>query len=148
MISKLSRFRSLANADKAVVLAVAAILPVLRIGLRWFGFARMQAWLARRATAVMRQTPNADLENIAWLVNLTANNLPGQHSCLIRSMLLQTMLLQRGIECELRIGFKVASATFEAHAWVEYAGQPINEDADVGLRFNAFHGAVGSFLPR
>ncbi len=37
------------------------------------------------------------------------------------------MLLRRGIETDLRIGFRKRSGKVEGHAWLEYNQQPINE---------------------
>jgi hypothetical protein len=55
--------------------------------------------------------------------------------CLVRSMTLWTMLRRRGIAADLRVGFRKRAGKIEGHAWVEYAGMPINEDRDEVLTF-------------
>jgi hypothetical protein len=50
-------------------------------------------------------------------------------------MTLWTMLRRRGVAAELRVGFRKRSGKIEGHAWVEYAGKPINEQKDEALTF-------------
>jgi len=48
-------------------------------------------------------------------------------SCLVRSMTLWAMLLRRGIEANLRVGFRKRDGQIQGHAWVEHDAVPINE---------------------
>jgi hypothetical protein len=41
------------------------------------------------------------------------------------------MLRRRGVTTELKIGYRSKDGTIEGHAWLEYAGQPINEQPEV-----------------
>jgi hypothetical protein len=52
-------------------------------------------------------------------------------TCLSRSLALATMLQRRGISTELRVGYRRKDGIIEGHAWLEYAGKPINERPDV-----------------
>ena len=63
---------------------------------------------------------------------------PFPSSCLTRSLALVRMLKKDGIESQLRIGVRIAGTALDAHAWVEYAGMPVNDTADVAHRFAAF----------
>jgi hypothetical protein len=49
--------------------------------------------------------------------------------CLARSLTLWALLRRRGIETELRVGYRKRDGGIEGHAWLEYEGVSINEDA-------------------
>ena len=55
--------------------------------------------------------------------------LPGDTRCLVRSLVLTRMLARRGIPVRLVIGAR-AEPDFLAHAWVEYAGEPVLSSGD------------------
>ena len=57
-------------------------------------------------------------------VRRTLALLPTDSRCLIRSLVLTRLLARRSIPNTLVIGVRKTSE-FEAHAWVEHAGQPI-----------------------
>lgn len=62
-------------------------------------------------------------------VRLTLRLLPGDTRCLTRSLVLTQMLAQRGIPATLVIGART-EPRFLAHAWVEYAGEPVLPSGD------------------
>lgn len=47
--------------------------------------------------------------------------------CLTRSLVLQYLLTRRGGEAQLCLGVRKLTGQFEAHAWVEVEGVPLNE---------------------
>ncbi|HTU77813.1 MAG TPA: lasso peptide biosynthesis B2 protein [Solirubrobacteraceae bacterium] len=55
--------------------------------------------------------------------------LPGDTRCLVRSLVLTRLLARRGIPAKLVIGAR-AAPEFLAHAWVEYAGDPVLDVGD------------------
>jgi hypothetical protein len=55
--------------------------------------------------------------------------LPGDTRCLARSLVLTRLLARRGIPAKLVIGAR-AAPDFLAHAWVEYAGEPVLSPGD------------------
>jgi hypothetical protein len=57
------------------------------------------------------------------------SHLPGDTRCLARSLVLTRLLARRGIEAKLVIGAR-AKPEFLAHAWVEYAGDPVLDPGD------------------
>ena len=71
---------------------------------------------------------------IAWLVERAAQLVPWPATCLRRSLVLWAQLRRHGIASELRVGFRQAER-FEAHAWVELAGVPLNDAPDVRTRY-------------
>ena len=65
-------------------------------------------------------------------------------NCLPTSLTLAYLLGQQGIDTDLRVGVRKVAGVFEAHAWVEFQGQPLNEDDDVHERFPAFDDPIDS----
>lgn len=65
--------------------------------------------------------------------------------CLGRSLVLWFLLRRRGVDAELVIGAEAPrGGELPAHAWVEVAGEPVNDALDVRDRFGSF----GLQLPR
>ena len=52
--------------------------------------------------------------------------LPGTH-CLARALALRWWMRSRGLDAQLRIGVRQGPGGLEAHAWVELAGAPVDE---------------------
>ena len=50
-------------------------------------------------------------------------------------MVLWALLRREGIESRIRFGVKSVAKPPEAHAWVEVAGEPVNDTADVAIRY-------------
>ena len=62
-------------------------------------------------------------------VTLVLARLPTDKRCLIRSLVLSSMLARRQIPASLVLGVRPeASEPFLAHAWVEHAGVPLIPD--------------------
>jgi hypothetical protein len=62
--------------------------------------------------------------------------LPWRNTCLYRSVAECLVLRRFGIACRLRLGVRHAgdvSTAIEAHAWVEWSGQPDQDPAHVIL---------------
>ena len=59
-------------------------------------------------------------------------------TCLTRSFTLWAILRRRGVETDLRVGFRKSEGKLSGHAWVEYAGVPLNEDSDVNTKYSVF----------
>lgn len=75
---------------------------------------------------------------LATLIQIAGRYVPFFSNCLTRSLLLCWILRRRGIPNRLCIGVRLKLGILDAHAWVEYAGIPINETQDVSERFVPF----------
>jgi hypothetical protein len=64
------------------------------------------------------------------IVGKTLGVLPADSRCLVRSLVLTSLLVRRGIESALVIGVH-PEPSFKAHAWVECAGTPLLPPGDV-----------------
>jgi len=60
---------------------------------------------------------------LVWAVRAASGRIPAA-SCLTQSLALHCLLARAGHRAEVRIGVTMEGG-FGAHAWVEYAGQPL-----------------------
>ena len=135
---RIAKLRAL-DADQQALLLVAFILmPVFGLGLRVFGLARVQAWIERSVQSRRSGAAQAAPAAIGALVNVAGRYAPVPSNCLTRSLLLDWLLRRRGVPCELRIGVRLHCGELQAHAWVEHQGKPVNDAADIALRFAPF----------
>jgi hypothetical protein len=68
--------------------------------------------------------PHLAAVRLGRAVTRTLPLLPTESRCLMRSLVLTSLLARRGVPSRLVIGVK-ASGEFAAHAWVEYDGHPV-----------------------
>lgn len=139
---RLKTFLSLALADKAAFIRAWLYLAAATLSVRTAGLARTLAWLVPQATPTAanptdprdrRHWPRAAL----WLP-IAMRYCPGSRKCLERSVALHALLRRAGIPSELRIGIGTTDPKVEAHAWIEVAGIPVNDSADVAQRYKVF----------
>ncbi len=55
--------------------------------------------------------------------------------CLQTSLALREWLARTGVRAELKIGVRKNGQDFQAHAWLEYLGEILNDDAMIGTKF-------------
>lgn len=131
---RLRKFFALNSAGRAVVLHSFLLLPTVALSLRAFGMARTRAMLERlgpRADGAAAALAPAEL---ARLVDAAAARL--RVRCLARSLALWQLLRHRGTSTEIRLGVsKLADGSLAAHAWLEFEGLPLNDNADVLERY-------------
>ena len=135
---KLAKFIALPWPERRTLLTAIVLLPLFWLGLHCFGLRRLQTWLQRPEPATATSLSMNEIVRIAALVNGAAALASIPATCLTRSLLLGWMLRRRGVASQLRIGVRMNQGKLDAHAWVEYAGVPINDQLDVGQRFAAF----------
>lgn len=119
------------------LLACMMVLGAVRMHLRLFGFGRTLARvraLAARA-AVGGAADDGLVSGSVKAVAVAAAFFPGRAICLEQSLALYLLLRRRGVAAELRLGAK--PFPFAAHAWVEVAGEPVDEVAE----------AIAAYLP-
>lgn len=136
--TRLTKFNVLSRSDRRILLPAMALLPLFRLGLRVLGLNRFQAWLQRGNPPADSALSQTEIIRIATLVNIAAGQSLIPATCLTRSLLLGWMLRRKGVSSQLRIGVRITQGNLDAHAWVEYAGVPINDRPDVGDEFAAF----------
>ena len=106
-----------------------------RFFLRTIGFARTIALM----TAMSSLYPERQTLDERWVPEIDrVSGSPYHANCLDRSVFLWFVLLQHGIEGDLRIGVARTGDGIDGHAWVERDGVVLNGSADVGDRFLVF----------
>ena len=138
--SRLAQLGKLSRTQQRTLMAAWLWLPTFWIGLRTLGLDRFQRRLQRkpivaRHSLTMQQS---EVLALAEAVNIAARHTPFHATCLTRSLLLCWLLRRRGVSSELRIGVNLSAGTLQAHAWVECAGHPVNDRADIADMFKPF----------
>lgn len=141
----LHKLRSLRPPGRRMLLRATCLLPVIAVGIRVFGFTRVYNTANRLASR--SRLPGVENEgewmhrarHIVWYLRHYG---PYRGNCLSRSVLLWWLLRRLRIESDLRIGVRHDEGDFQAHAWVEYHGHPLNAEARVGELFTAFSEAI------
>jgi hypothetical protein len=140
---ELEKLSALTGAERRLLLVSLAVIPWVSAGLAAFGFGRMRAAMARwphegRGRFATAQAESARAASVARVVAIASGRGPIRTTCLRRSLLLWWLLRRDGIETVIRVGVNRDDGTLRAHAWVEHRGQPLNDAADIALRFPAF----------
>lgn len=109
------------------VLQCGLLLAVAKASLRLVGFGRTLRWAHRRVGVAPSETDvsPALINEVQHVVAKAAALYPGRALCLEQSLVLFYYLRRTGVDARLRLGAK--PYPFEAHAWVEQAGKPVND---------------------
>ena len=122
------------------VTPVAAALMIVRALIAVIGFRRSTAaiWCLADRLPPPRDpdlTGRALAEARARSIARIADRLPFRPRCLPRALLLAALLRRRRIGAELCLGARTGGA-FDAHAWIEIDGWPVNEAADLRATYS------------
>jgi len=117
-------------------------LPLTHWGVRCLGFKRGCQFMARLSALVgsTGQSTHATLaiqrseRVLAWAIQYGLH--PG--NCLSRALTLWWLLRRQGVTSELRIGVRMVEGRFQAHAWLEYNGQPLHEAPNIRQHYATF----------
>ena len=115
------------------------------------GFAVSQAVMALPPSFLLNRWVNIALQGtdsnatdlarartLARVSHKVAERWPGQPLCLQRSLTLLLLLRLHGIGGRLRIGVRRLENEVVAHAWIEVAGQPVNESPQVCAMYGVY----------
>ena len=142
MLRELSRFTKMSALERGILVRALLLLPAIGLGLRIFGFKRVQALLnASKTFDTCKFAPNEAPKialTAASMVSIAARHGPYRANCLPTSLVLAHLLQKQEIAADLRVGVRKVAGALEAHAWVEHYGQPLNDGMDVHERFPAF----------
>lgn len=121
-----------------VLVQAAALLPIVKLGLRHITVARFESIKPKRIS-FNRPLP---AETIARLVHIAATHGLYRAKCLEQSLVLRWFLLRQGVASRMLVGTRKENGQVQAHAWVEVNGVPLNEHDDVEQRFPTFEGSL------
>jgi Transglutaminase-like superfamily len=151
MFRRLQRFSRLAPSARSQFLRAAAILPLLKLSLKWRGLQATRRMLERHSNGKLdrsREIAGDETPQItARMVRAAARHGMVRPSCLEESLTLWWLLARQGIVSQLRIGVRKPEKGFEAHAWVERDGVPLNESQPASTQFAVFDADL-SHAPR
>jgi len=145
MMNFITKFQSLSLDDYRVLFWANALLPVTALRLRFRGFRRAHAWA--KEGPVHRTLRSLDTVNrpihMGKMVNFVATHGLYRANCLCRSLVLLKLMLREGYDAELKVGIAVerkdqSQSILAAHAWVEYQGVVINDQANVAKKHAVF----------
>ena len=145
MERRLGFLRSLTGEQWRVVFQSLLLLPLVQLSLRLRGFMRTAGMLAGHSQRRAVPADPVAVRPLGEAIGLVAGRSVVGARCLGRSLVLWFLLRRRGIDAELVIGVEAPrGGELPAHAWVEVAGEPVNDALDVRERFGSF----GLQLPR
>ena len=130
----------------AATLPPRALLRLCATGaaLRRRGFPRVVA--QARAEAGRGRRPTADdvarARRYAGWLHALGSGRPLRAQCLHRALALHFWLRDEGVASELRIGVQKQARALRAHAWVEVAGQVVDDRPGAVAAFHPLHGGV------
>ena len=133
MTAKWHKLRQLTRGERRQLARAWGHLPLLAVAVKLCGFRRCQKWLAARAKPAARPTgdPLSYARQTARLVRLAGRYSLVPARCLPQSLLLWHWLQRAGLDSVICLGARQEAGRLYAHAWVEYAGEPLAEAADV-----------------
>ena len=138
------RFGLLDLTTQLLVVETLALSAFIALTFRLVGVPQTQAWLRRWSEFFPARISREECHSAvlrarrAQYMVKRATGLGGM--CLARSLTLWTLLRRRGIETELRVGYRKRDEKIEGHAWLEYDGAPINDDNDVTRTYTVADG--------
>ena len=141
--ARLAQLRILTAMQKRTLLAAWLWLPLFWLGLRVLGLPRFQAWLHKTPARSDLSLTLPLIKALGEAVNIASRHTPFPVTCLTRSLLLGWLFRRRGVASDLRIGVRLTQGAFDAHAWVECEGVPVNDRPDVSAQFASF----GDLIP-
>jgi hypothetical protein len=114
------------------VLRCGLLILAVKLALKICGFGRTLGWLRRRVGRVPTLAMGAvDVDEVAateHAVAIAGALYPGRALCLEQSLVLYLLLRRQGVAVKYCQGFQ--AHPFQAHAWIEYQRQPINDVAE------------------
>jgi hypothetical protein len=145
---KISKFLALSPGQRWLLVQTLFLLPLTAAALRLLSFRRVSATLASLSPRAGRKAPDDGPETLsqvrttARMVNLAARHGFFNASCLHRAMILWWLLRRQGIASDLRFGVRKKVGEVQAHAWVEYGGNPLDDEQNLRQHYVTFEEAV------
>lgn len=135
----LRSFLRLPSRERRILVQIALLVPLIEVCLRIAGFGRVTSHLRRlRGSRSVSVDPAAEVERYRRLMFCFHARLPIAGRCLARALTLWWLLQREGISTTVCFGTRKVRRELEAHAWVEYLGQPLTVDREVRQHYVPF----------
>ena len=143
MWEPLQRYRALDRASRCLFWRAAILLPLVRCSLRLRGYGETFNSLQKRAQFPAKITEislesRQEVQSACRMVRAALRYSLVQYTCLEESLTLWYLLRRQEIPACLRIGVRKEKEKFEAHAWVEYGDEALNQDEALHRHYAAF----------
>lgn len=129
--SSMRRDLTLADYVKLLQCWVLLLQTDLALRLLPFSLVRRVASLGNRTVKRSPDAAAAEVKRLDRLVRIAARRHLYPMTCLRRSLVLRWLLGRSGVPVTLKLGVRREGTVLEAHAWVEYLGQPVGEPDEV-----------------
>ena len=124
--------------ERSQILQTYGLLLLVTLALKWRGLRWTQTRLAQYISPLQaHQPPVKSVLPIIRRVRLIVRYSPWSN-CLRQSLVLWYLLRRQGLKSELRIGMRRQEGVFQAHAWVEYQGDILNDIQGVRQLYATF----------
>jgi hypothetical protein len=124
--------RALSIGDYPRLVAATCLLVIVRIAIVTVPFSRLRTSLlnfASTVAAVVPGTPHS--HRVVWAIEAADAKIPGERTCLMRSLTAETLLRLYGYEPEHKIGVKrTGDDGMHAHSWLEHEDDILIGDQD------------------
>lgn len=144
---------ALRRAEWRALVAAWANLWLIDLELRFMSFRRVLEGADRLSGAIAAVPPDVPrARSYARWVDVAARHHVVRARCLHRSLALHRRLRAEGMASVLRVGVRKNNEDLVAHAWVELAGQVVNDRPEAVASFVALSGTAsastlaGSFM--
>jgi hypothetical protein len=139
------RYRALDPEARKLFRSAAYLLPRTTASLRLRGFKKtkqsLQSRLLRTGVEVgSKENEPKVVAKTCRMVKAAARYGIVRATCLEESLVLWYLLQKQNVQAHLRIGVRKLPEEFEAHAWVEFQGQALNQTIE-HLHYAAFEDA-------
>lgn len=142
-MGRVSGFLRVPIGDKARLLVATCLLLITRVGLFVVSFSRFRRLLLAPTGPLARVVVGSPPPGrIAWAVDAADRALPGERTCLMRSLSAEWLHRCYGHRIVHRIGVDKADS-FEAHSWIESEGEVILGDLEDLSRFESLPPLTG-----
>jgi hypothetical protein len=141
LIRKGNTWTKFSATERSLFLQAWVLFPYVALSLKFRGMKETQTALSCRcatAPSILTDLQECQLRQTVRMVKLAARYSPLWSNCLKHSLVLWYLLRRQSIDSELRIGVRREGDKFQAHAWVEYAGQVLNDSPEVSQAYARF----------
>lgn len=127
MRKRLERFLALPRQERWLLCQAWCLLPLTEVALGLLSFPVLERGMERLARSRKPGPPGSPSpERCRELVEIAARHQVGSPGCLRRALVLGWLLALRAIPGQVRFGVRKEAGAFQAHAWLEVGGRPLD----------------------
>lgn len=136
------KLQQLSKSELTLLVIALLLLPLTALWIKMFGFQPVYSSIARSNKKYNLEQNKEKAYEIARMVRIASNYGIYRANCLQKSLVLWWLLQNAGIKSNLRIGIRKQEDCLEAHAWVEYQDDVLNDHRDISQHFAPFASAI------